>query len=398
VNHLAFSDEQQLVSCGNKHETTEIKRWELSSLLATTERSASTPGWVSACMALAPGGRSYLKLEGSQQGAGTPVWHLHERGKGKGRLLEIAPKRESLRNHALSPDGRRIAATTMSEAIFFDVALGKTIRVITYGTPLPSASAALQFSYDPTSTKLAMVRIIPTKPGELARQLQLQLFKADSGTELVPNIKPVDQFSSTKGRSADPGRPISSWVLALSWAPDGKHVAVGVGQRWQQKDRYLTTGRVFVWDASNGKNVLTRSVDYIVLTVAFDPKGRLLAAGGTTGQGQATLWDVSSGRTVWSLQGHNRHILAAVFSPDGARLFTAAADRLVKAWDVETHREILSLVGHQRTATALTFTPDGKQLISATGLDLMELFPPAVPAEVKVWDGSPREISKAAGG
>src|SRR5262249_10646276 len=38
VNHLAFSDEDQLVSCGNIIEASEIKLWNLSSRLATTER------------------------------------------------------------------------------------------------------------------------------------------------------------------------------------------------------------------------------------------------------------------------------------------------------------------------------------------------------------------------
>jgi WD40 repeat protein len=63
--------------------------------------------------------------------------------------------------------------------------------------------------------------------------------------------------------------------------------------------------------------------------------------------------------------GHSGAITALAFSPDGARLITAGADRLVKIWDPISGQEILSFKGHRHPVSGLAFSPDGRRLLSS---------------------------------
>jgi WD40 repeat protein len=68
----------------------------------------------------------------------------------------------------------------------------------------------------------------------------------------------------------------------------------------------------------------------LVLSLAFSPDGRTLAAG--TGRGEVELWDVASGRRRSTLRGHTGGVWALVFAPDGQTLFSGGDDDTVRAW------------------------------------------------------------------
>ena len=46
------------------------------------------------------------------------------------------------------------------------------------------------------------------------------------------------------------------------------------------------------------------------------------------------MWDAASGQQIASLKGHEGLVVSAAFSPDGARVVTASADRTARVWDV----------------------------------------------------------------
>src|SRR5262249_6435040 len=122
------------------------------------------------------------------------------------------------------------------------------------------------------------------------------------------------------------------------------------------------------------------------------------------------LWDVASGKSIATLQGHTKCVNAVVFSPDGKTLVSGSDDKRIRLWDVGAFLskeprtqappamppaaadrvelimrklaagEKLAIASrwleiHHGKVTALAFSPDGKVL--ATG---------SADKSIKLWD------------
>jgi WD40 repeat protein len=83
--------------------------------------------------------------------------------------------------------------------------------------------------------------------------------------------------------------------------------------------------------------------------------------------------------TPLTLRGHTGRVSAVSYSPDGARIASASADRTVKVWDTQSGTEVATLRGHAGPVTAVSYSPDGSRLASASG-------EPDKAGEVRVWD------------
>ncbi|MHC4917503.1 MAG: WD40 repeat domain-containing serine/threonine protein kinase, partial [Planctomycetota bacterium] len=84
--------------------------------------------------------------------------------------------------------------------------------------------------------------------------------------------------------------------------------------------------------AKAGRAVRTLgSLERSVQAVAFDPKGRRLAAGGW--DPRIRIWEAATGRELAPLTGNRFATTALAFSPDGKRLASGCRDGTVKLWD-----------------------------------------------------------------
>jgi WD40 repeat protein len=116
---------------------------------------------------------------------------------------------------------------------------------------------------------------------------------------------------------------------------------------------------VRLWDVQAGRvlHPFPRFGEGFVVSVAFWPDGRYLAAGSWAGAG---LWDLTT-REARELRGQSDAAARAVaFSPDGTTRASAGADGTVKLWDPATGRERCTLVGHDHPVRAVAFSPDGQ--------------------------------------
>jgi WD40 repeat protein len=120
-----------------------------------------------------------------------------------------------------------------------------------------------------------------------------------------------------------------------------------------------------------------------VSTVAFSPDGQWLATGGedslVTGAEDTLVkvWEVNTGREVFSLAGHKSSVRNLAFSPDGGRILTGSMDYSCKIWDARSGRELCKLIGHSGGVTSLRFSSDGQRVL--TGSD---------DKTARVWDAN----------
>lgn len=146
-----------------------------------------------------------------------------------------------------------------------------------------------------------------------------------------------------------------------------------------------------------------------VFEVVFSPDGRLLASGGR--DKVVKLWEVSTGRLVHSLVGHDAAVTALAFTPDSRTLASASADEdnTVRLWDVQTGRSLHTLAAHDDWVTSVAFAPDGATLASGsrdrklifwdarTGRKLREQRQPEMVYEIE-FSPDGRLIAEAGGG
>jgi len=85
------------------------------------------------------------------------------------------------------------------------------------------------------------------------------------------------------------------------------------------------------------------------------------------------VWDVQTGKSLFTLPGHSASVEVAVFSMDGTHLATGGVDGAVKVWDVSADptagQELLNLTGYSPYIFTVEFSPDGRTLASSSFAD-----------------------------
>ncbi len=110
-----------------------------------------------------------------------------------------------------------------------------------------------------------------------------------------------------------------------------------------------------------------------VLTVAFDPGGHEIAAGGD--DGVVRVWGASDGALQASFTGHKGAIDKLAWAPDGRSLVTASDDHTLGVWSLAFGHRLAELVGHTDEVWSLAVDPTGKYVVSG-GKD----------ATLRLWD------------
>ncbi|MEW6303110.1 MAG: WD40 repeat domain-containing protein [Verrucomicrobiota bacterium] len=141
-------------------------------------------------------------------------------------------------------------------------------------------------------------------------------------------------------------------LTTLAFQPKGVLLAVGGGTPGEKGGVQLLDWRKGEWLGSIATN------SDVVTCVAFNGEGKLLAV--ASADQSVTVYRVEGDAKLavaFSLSGHSGAVQAVAFSPDGTILLTASVDRSLKVWSVADGKLLRSFGQHTDAVQALAFRP-----------------------------------------
>lgn len=153
-----------------------------------------------------------------------------------------------------------------------------------------------------------------------------------------------------------------SSINAFVVSADGKKLA------------FITWNKLSVWDLDTGRLLWSKEPGATLLkAIAISPDGTRIAIGGD-GDTTIRLWDVETAEVVTKLEGHGGNVHCLAFSDDGKWLASGDAgnveiqgERTVKIWDLESGKEKASIGVARSYVDDVAFSHDGKILVACVG-------------------------------
>ena len=272
-----------------------------------------------------------------------------------------------------------------------DAAGERDVRVPDVKPTVPVAGAVAAVAFDPLGRRIAVgsyksVHLMGLTDrkwiGTLAGHADLvrALAFSPDGRRLAVAGGPSGRFGEVKIWDVTRAAPKlvstiqghTDTILAVAFSPDGATI-VSAGY-----DRLLK-----IWEVGTGKLVTTlKEHQDAVYAVAFMPGGRQLVS--AAGDRTLKVWEVATGKRVYTLNDALDSLYAVAVHPSGTQIAAAGADRMIRTWSWNAavsapgeNQGTLSgsTFAHADAVLRLAYSPDGATLASA-GADRM----------IKVWD------------
>jgi WD40 repeat protein len=169
--------------------------------------------------------------------------------------------------------------------------------------------------------------------------------------------------------------------------PDGHHILVTPGSLGVRSDR---TGLSLIDMLNQQEQTQWKQHSGSIQALAISTDGKL-AAFPVADNGPASIGNgvniaiisLESGNTLHACKGHSKPVMGLAFSPDNARLASAAQDG-VKLWEVISGKELASFEGHKNGAMSVAFSPNGRLLATGDWESEVRLWAVATEKELAV--------------
>jgi eukaryotic-like serine/threonine-protein kinase len=318
-------------------------------------------------LALSPDGR-FLAAGGEWQGQGQPKGaagpkdfslHLWDAATGAA-LPPLEGHTGRVAALAFSDDGRLLASASRDgTARTWDPAAGKQLQAFEWPDKKPPTGGAVAF--EPGGRRLVWAadgRVIfwdlATGAAALSYPADCRslAFSPDGRKLAVLSEVGIRVLDAAKGRETAALQGNCRGVRSFTFSPDGKRIATA----------HFLEGRLRVWDAHTGEELVAVRAGEGMHRVAFSADGRQLIG---VGQYRIHVWDAATDPGVCAAF-RGSGLLA--ISADGTRLASVDLGDTVHVWDVPGRREERTIKGSHTNGTLAspalraTFSPDGRRL------------------------------------
>lgn len=303
--------------------------------------------------------------EGGAGGNKIQLWSLQPQ-----QLLRTLETESSLLMHlAFSLDGKKLAGNSLSDSGQTTIEIWDLESISPPKKLEETSSMVMQILFSPTEDKLigslreeGAIVSWDLKTGKIDRTVKMNsavkdlVLSPDQHTLFSNGTTSLDAASSYQVMKLLDFKSLKTIktlqehknsVSDVTFSPDGSKIAV-------TEDSFVT-----LWDAKTGKLIHTlkghlkndsealnsmeekvnqgnqgKKIEINVLlsvsSVGFSPDGKLLASGGQ--DNTIKIWEVDTGKELYTLRGSDCTVNSVAFSPDGQVL--VSGDRSVKLWKV----------------------------------------------------------------
>jgi WD40 repeat protein len=354
-------------------------------------------------IAYAPDGKTLVSVRGQ-------TIRLWDTATGKERFRKVVGHQAAVSSVVYSPDGKLVASGG-EDVRLWDAATGKPVRRI--ATPGATVAFTPDGKTLAAAGRDRIVRLYDVQTGKETSQLKghrnhvrAVAYSPDGQTlasgDVQATIRLWDVATGKEVHQID--MKSGTEHLSLAFSPDARTLACagawndssflpkgGIniqGVEMTAKQGYL----VLLWDVATGKEVRRfAGLKDNIKSVAFSPDGRILAA--ASRDGRIALWEASTGKEVLYIMAHPNPDDAAfstspcvAFSPDGKTLVSASTDKTIRLWDVATAKELRQFQAPDGGFHAVAFAPDGKALVSGSSDSTVVVWDPAAHGEAPKSD------------